>query len=164
MLYLAKSKIGPFQRLPFRLPSQPIRPRSPIDLLVTHSIRSKSSSTYGKSPIALTFHTPSANNPNCINTYTAFTPSNFACVPSVSNLANTVFVLINPWIGPLNSINTIIILKICRLFPDMYIMTAFMGSCFEGARAISQAFLTLRASVSTGLEGVGCCCCCFCVC
>ena len=39
-------------------------------------------------------------------------------------------------------------------------MIAFMGSCFEGARAISQAFLTLRASVSMGLEGVAACCCC----
>lgn len=32
-------------------------------------------------------------------------------------------------------------------------MIAFMGICFEGARAISHAFLSFRVSVSTGLDG-----------
>lgn len=121
-----------------------------------HSTRQQAQdtgTTYGKSPIALTFQIPKHNSTSCITTYIAFTPRSFARVPSVSNLANTVLVLIRPWMGPLNSINTIIILKICRLFPDMYIMIAFMGICFEGARAISHAFLSFRVSVSTGLDG-----------
>ena len=53
-------------------------------------------------------------------------------------------------------------LKICREFPDMYIMIAFMGSCLAGARAISQDFLSLSVSVSSGVGALrGCCCCCF---
>ena len=38
-------------------------------------------------------------------------------------------------------------------------MIAFMGICFDGARAISHAFLSFKVSVSTGLEEVveGCC-------
>lgn len=53
---------------------------------------------------------------------------------------------------------TIIILKICRELPDMYIMIAFMGSCFAGARATSHDFLTLRMSVSSGVGGLRACC------
>ena len=50
------------------------------------------------------------------------------------------------------------ILKICRVLPDMYIMIAFMGSCLAGARAISQDFFNLSLSVSSA-EGAlrGCC-------
>lgn len=60
-------------------------------------------------------------------------------------------------------------LNICRLLLDIYIMIAFIGICFEGARASSHAFFNLRASVSAafaeGEEGevaavVVCCCCC----
>ena len=43
-------------------------------------------------------------------------------------------------------------LKICRLFPDMYIITAFMGSAFAGAMAISHAFFIFRVSVSCGVD------------
>lgn len=58
--------------------------------------------------------------------------------------------------------NTIMMLKICRELPDMYIMIAFMGSCLAGARAISQDFLSLSVSVSSGVGALrGCCCCCF---
>ena len=32
-------------------------------------------------------------------------------------------------------------------------MIAFMGICFDGARAISQAFLSFSVSVSAGLDG-----------
>ena len=49
--------------------------------------------------------------------------------------------------------NTIMILKIWRLLPDMYIMMAFMGSDFTGARAISHDFLSFRVSVSSGVGG-----------
>lgn len=31
-------------------------------------------------------------------------------------------------------------------------MTAFMGTCLDGARATSHAFFSLRVSVSTGLR------------
>lgn len=48
---------------------------------------------------------------------------------------------------------TIMMEKIWRELPDMYIPMAFMGSCLAGARAISQAFLSLRVSICSG---VGC--------
>ncbi len=44
--------------------------------------------------------------------------------------------------------------KIWSELPDMYIMMAFMGSCFAGARATSQDFLTFRMSVSSGVGGL----------
>lgn len=88
-----------------------------------------------------------------MSTYTALTNSILPRNVSESNFANTLLVLIRPWMGPLNSINTIMMLKICRLFPDMYIMIAFIGTCFDGARATSQAFLSFSVSVSTGLDG-----------
>ena len=57
--------------------------------------------------------------------------------------------------------NTIMMLKIWSELPDMYIMMAFIGSCLAGARAISQDFLSLRVSVSSGVGALrGCCCCC----
>lgn len=42
----------------------------------------------------------------------------------------------------------------------MYIIIAFMGICFDGASAISHAFLSFKVSVSTGLAAAveGCCC------
>lgn len=115
--------------------------------------------TYGNNPIALTFQIPNASSRNCINTYTSFTATRRPRVEGVSYLANAALVLIKPWMGPLNSMNTIIMLKIWRLLPDMYIMIPFMGSCLEGAMAISQAFFIFRASVSSGFLGVVCCCC-----
>jgi len=42
----------------------------------------------------------------------------------------------------------------------MYMPTAFIGSCFAGPSASSQAFLTLSASVSSvvgGLRAAGAC-------
>ena len=36
----------------------------------------------------------------------------------------------------------------------MYIPNAFMGSCFAGAKASSQAFLSLSWSVSAGVGGL----------
>lgn len=36
----------------------------------------------------------------------------------------------------------------------MYIPIAFMGSCLAGARAISQAFLSLRVSISSVVGGL----------
>lgn len=52
--------------------------------------------------------------------------------------------------GFINNIAVIIILKICSVLPDMYIMKAFMGMLFAGASAISQAFFRKRSSVSAG--------------
>lgn len=46
------------------------------------------------------------------------------------------------------------ILKICSEFPVMYIPMAFIGSCFAGARASSQAFLSLRVSISDAVGGL----------
>lgn len=55
--------------------------------------------------------------------------------------------------GALNSMNTIMMLNICRLLPDMYMPMAFMGSCLAGAIATSQAFFSLSVSISSG-EGL----------
>lgn len=49
--------------------------------------------------------------------------------------------------------NTIMMLKICSELPDIYIMMAFMGSDFAGARATSHAFFIFRVSISSGEEG-----------
>lgn len=56
--------------------------------------------------------------------------------------------------GPLNNINTIIMLNICSELPDMYIMMAFIGSCFAGAMASSQDFLIFNVSVSALVGGL----------
>ena len=45
-------------------------------------------------------------------------------------------------------------LNICNELPDMYIMMAFMGSCFAGAMASSQDFLIFRVSVSAVVGGL----------
>lgn len=42
-------------------------------------------------------------------------------------------------------------LKIWRELPDMYIIIAFMGSAFAGARASSQDFFIFSVSVSSGV-------------
>ena len=44
-------------------------------------------------------------------------------------------------------------LKICSELPDMYIMIAFIGRDFAGARAISQDFLSLSVLVSARVGG-----------
>lgn len=110
--------------------------------------------------MALTFQIPRANKTSCMNTYTTLTPTRRALVDGPSYFANAALVLIKPWMGPLKSMPTIIILKICKLLPDMYIMIAFMGICLDGAMAISHAFFSFKASVSSGFFAAGCCCCC----
>ena len=59
-----------------------------------------------------------------------------------------------PVMGFLNSMNTIIMLNICSVLPDMYIMIAFMGRALAGARAISQDFFSLSVSVSAVVGGL----------
>lgn len=59
-----------------------------------------------------------------------------------------------PVMGFLNSINTIIMLKICSVLPDMYIMIAFMGRALAGARASSQDFFSFSVSVSAVVGGL----------
>lgn len=51
--------------------------------------------------------------------------------------------------GFLKSMNTIIMLNICKVLPDMYIMIAFIGNALAGARANSHDFLIFRVSVSS---------------
>lgn len=153
-----------------RLPSQPIRCRSPKSQL---AVNYKASSvciprrpekrerseridewlTHGNNPIPLIFHIPSANASRFIATYTALTIHSVFLVPSVSYLAKTVLVCTRPCSGDLNSMNTIMMLKICSELPDMYIMMAFMGSAFAGASATSQAFFIFSVSISSGEEG-----------
>ncbi len=108
----------------------------------------------GNNPIPLTFHIPSPNATRFIATYIALTIHSVFRVPSVSNLVKTVFVCSSPWIGFLKSMNTIMILKIWRLLPDMYIMMAFMGRALAGARASSHDFFILSVSVSSGVGGL----------
>jgi hypothetical protein len=49
--------------------------------------------------------------------------------------------------------NTIMMLKICKELPDMYIIIAFMGNAFAGPSAISHAFLSFKVSISEGEGG-----------
>ena len=58
-----------------------------------------------------------------------------------------------PVMGFLNSIKTIIMLNICSVLPDMYIIIAFIGKALAGARASSQDFLSLSVSVSAVVGG-----------
>lgn len=50
--------------------------------------------------------------------------------------------------------NTIMILNICSVLPDMYIIIAFIGRALAGAKAISQDFLILSWSVSATVGGL----------
>ena len=59
-----------------------------------------------------------------------------------------------PVMGFLNNMNTIIMLNICSVLPDMYIMIAFMGRALAGARAISHDFFSLSVSVSAVVGGL----------
>lgn len=58
-----------------------------------------------------------------------------------------------PVMGFLNSIKTIMMLNICSVLPDMYIIIAFMGSALAGARASSHDFFSLSVSVSAVVGG-----------
>ena len=51
----------------------------------------------------------------------------------------------------MKSMKTIMIEKICSELPDMYIMMAFMGMAFAGARAMSHDFLSLSVSVASAV-------------
>ena len=59
--------------------------------------------------------------------------------------------------GFLNNMKTIIMLNICSVLPDMYIMIAFMGKALAGARASSQDFFSFSGGVAAvgGGWGVG---------
>ena len=59
-----------------------------------------------------------------------------------------------PVMGFLNNMKTIMMLKICSVLPDMYIMIAFMGNALAGARASSQDFFSFRVSVSAVVGGL----------
>lgn len=72
---------------------------------------------------------------------------------SDSKRAKAWFVETSPMMGFLKAIHTIMMLKICSEFPDMYIIIAVMGNDFTGARATSHAFLTLSVSISAGVWG-----------
>lgn len=102
----------------------------------------------------LTFQIPNPSATRFIRTYTAFTTHILLLVLGVSYFVNTAFVCINACSGFLNNMKTIMMEKIWSELPDMYIMIAFMGSCFAGARATSQDFLTFRMSVSSGVGGL----------
>ena len=108
----------------------------------------------GSNPIPLTFQIPNASATQFISTYTAFTLHSHFFVPSVSYRRKTSFVDIIPVSGFLKSMKTIIMLNIWSVFPDMYIMIAFIGSALAGARASSQDFLSLRVSVSARVGGL----------
>lgn len=56
--------------------------------------------------------------------------------------------------GFMNNMTVIMMEKIWSVLPDMYIIIAFIGIDFAGARASSHAFLRNRSSVSVGV-GVG---------
>ena len=115
--------------------------------------------TYGRSPIPLPFHRPSPNASRFVSTYTTLTRASFDFVPSLSNRVNAWFVCVRACSGFLNSMKTIMMLKICSVLPDMYIIIAFIGRDFAGAMATSQAFFSFSVSVSSVVGGLrtGCC-------
>lgn len=84
----------------------------------------------------------------------SFTGQRRAWVRSLSYLEKVEPTAESALIGFINNITVIIMLKICKLFPDMYIIIAFMGMAFAGAKAISHAFLRNKSSVSLALAGV----------
>ena len=53
---------------------------------------------------------------------------------------------------------TIIMLNICKVFPDIYIIIAFIGRALAGARASSHDFFSLSVSVSSVVGGLRDCC------
>ncbi len=53
--------------------------------------------------------------------------------------------------GDLKSMKTIMMLKICRELPVIYIPTAFIGRDLAGAIASSQAFFNFRVSVCSAV-------------
>lgn len=112
-------------------------------------------STHGNSPIPLTFQTPNATVAICSPTYASFTSHNRLLVLSFSNRAKVAPTPASARNGFKNNIAVIMMLKIWRVLPDMYIMKAFIGMAFAGASATSQAFLTKRSSVSVceGADG-----------
>lgn len=110
--------------------------------------------TYGNNPIPLTFQipNPSANRLHPINANLTITICDL--FPSVSRRANVPCTFSKAVIGVLNSINTIMMLKICSELPVMYMPKAFIGRDFAGAIAISQAFFSFNVSISSGLGGL----------
>jgi len=73
----------------------------------------------------------------------------FPLLASDSYLLKTELVVMMPLIGPENSIQTIMMEKICSEFPDMYAMIPCMGSCLAGPSAISHDFFNFSVSVSS---------------
>ena len=114
--------------------------------------------TYGRRPIAFTFHIPITIVNICNPMYANLTVNNRLCVASPSNLEKVFPTFERALRGFMNSIAVIIMEKIWSVFPDMYIMIMFMGNDFAGARATSQAFLIFKSSVSAWVGGVICFC------
>lgn len=76
---------------------------------------------YGSRPMPLTFHIPNASSSPFVAMNVNFTNSIWSLFPSVSNGANVRWMFKIEVMGVLNSIKTIIIEKIWRLLPVMYI-------------------------------------------
>lgn len=103
----------------------------------------------------LTFQIPRAIVAICSPMYASLTGQSLACVRSLSKRAKVEPTVESALSGFINSMAVIMMEKICRVLPDMYIMIAFIGMDFAGASASSQAFLRKRSSVSVGV-GVTC--------
>lgn len=86
--------------------------------------------------------------------YTSFTSSIWLFVSSDSSRMKVLCMFMMEVRGPLNSWNTMKMLKICSELPVIHMPTAFMGNCFAGAMASSQAFLSLSVSISSGVGGL----------
>ena len=140
--------------------SQSPTPANPTSLscydhqLSTTIRKSCKKKTHGSNPMPFTFHTPNARAKKLHATNAALTPNIDVRFPSVSSRANVDCTLTSAVTGVLNSINTIMMLKICSELPVMYMPNAFMGICFAGASAISHAFFSLSVSTSCVVGGV----------
>lgn len=109
---------------------------------------------YGNRPMALIFQIPTPSATSWHTTYTNLTCNNWEERESDWKRSKAWFVFIKPIKGFLNAIKTIMILKIWRELPDMYIMMAVMGRPLTGASATSQAFLSFKVSISAVVGGL----------
>lgn len=90
---------------------------------------SQSLRVVGSSPILLTFHIPKASARQLVATKTSLTPSRRDEVPGVSKLANVRLMVKSAVMGFLKSIKTIIIEKIWRELPVIYMPNPISSCC-----------------------------------
>jgi len=103
----------------------------------------KSADVVGNNRMALILYNPTANHTRLIAMYTAF-----AVWVSTSSLAKVRSMLNKLVIGVKIAELTVLMEKIFKFEPDMYIITAFIATCDPGFMAIAIAFCFLLATTA----------------